>query len=66
MNIELKPCPFCGGQAVLRVEEDDGAFVQCRKCYNKTLSRADRWEESSAVKLVVEAWNRRITDGDGQ
>lgn len=37
---ELKPCPFCGGDAQLRVQEVDyglcGAWVQCTNCNART------------------------------
>lgn len=62
MNIELKPCPFCGGQAKLRVKINDGVTVQCSKCHVQTRSRADLEHGTNAVKTVVEDWNRRVTD----
>lgn len=37
---ELKPCPFCGGEALLRVQEVNygicGAWVQCTNCEAQT------------------------------
>ena len=38
--VELKPCPFCGGEAQLRTQEVDyglcGAWVYCTVCNAKT------------------------------
>ena len=64
MNIELKPCPFCGGQAELRVKMNEGVTVQCSKCDVQTRSWVDFGHGTNAVRTVVEAWNRRITDGE--
>ena len=59
---ELKPCPFCGGKARLFV--NGGVRVICSKCYASTRIMSDEIEyDSSAVETVVEAWNRRATNG---
>lgn len=58
MTIELKPCPFCGSQANLRVTTS-GVHVRCRKCSIGTLFRVDRDGEPDALRKVVEDWNRR-------
>lgn len=62
MNIELKPCPFCGSQAKLFITTN-GVAVQCRKCSNGTLFRVDRDGGPDALRKVVEDWNRRDEDG---
>ena len=55
---ELKPCPFCGGNARLLV--NGGVRVICTRCYVSTRVLKDELESaSSAVELSVEAWNRR-------
>lgn len=47
---ELKPCPFCGGEA--RTEEDGGQFrVECREC------GCDQYGEFEPDAIA--AWNRR-------
>lgn len=58
---ELKPCPFCGGNARLLV--NDGVRVICCKCYIGTMIMKDvMWQESNAVETVIDAWNRRYNN----
>ena len=36
---ELKPCPFCGGEAEVRegfVYADNAVLIRCQKCFVKT------------------------------
>lgn len=63
MNRELKPCPFCGGEAVINVIEPHehvvvnlppypgGAFIECTGC---TCAMSGQSEEE-----VIKAWNTR-------
>lgn len=51
---ELKPCPFCGGEAEIR---GDGYFwIQCKYCWAETTGSEDMAE-------AIEAWNRRADYG---
>lgn len=61
---ELKPCPFCGGEANIayearrRYDKDkwvDGVRVYCGTCEAQMFYTSE--------KLAVEAWNRRKDDG---
>lgn len=60
-NTELKPCPFCGGEAeVLHYETFTINFssvykyyVSCKKCNANTDLKA-------SIEDVIKAWNRRI------
>ena len=52
--MELKPCPFCGGEAKIYRSKYD-AFVGCDKCHIST------WSGDSEQELV-DAWNRRASD----
>lgn len=65
MSEELKPCPFCGGKAVVHV--NDGVRVMCTECGAKTKGLVDGYSQGrpmgSAINSVVKAWNRRANDG---
>ena len=54
MSVELKPCPFCGGEAEFETYGDTACAVTCRKCRcgTPTVSLNDG-------ERAVEAWNRR-------
>ena len=62
-NRELKPCPFCDGEAeIFAYDAYDGYqgnntvyLVRCTKC----------WVELTRGKkdTAIEAWNRRANDG---
>lgn len=57
---ELKPCPFCGGEAHL-IEYSVIGFpveygVKCEKCSAMTYPK---W---ITAMQAVEAWNRRVND----
>lgn len=57
MIVELKPCPFCGGEAKLarydNVGDMDSWFVFCPKCLVETVPRYGFKGE------VIRIWNRR-------
>ena len=53
MSDKLKPCPFCGGKAIVSGCDDTLWSVICKKCaasidYNETKQEA------------IEEWNRRV------
>lgn len=54
--VELKPCPFCGGPAVIN---ENGFcvphtyFVNCLWCGAQT-------DCDDSKKVATEAWNRRV------
>ena len=60
---ELKPCPFCGGEAVLVEKTSYGGNifvrVECKLCGamagNESISLYH-----SAAERAIERWNRRI------
>ena len=63
MDVELKPCPFCGGEAILREESDynlvgdnSDFHVECTYCQVSTVRFGN-------VNVAIEYWNRRVEDG---
>ena len=54
MANELKPCPFCGGDAV--IEGDTYQWIVCNNCGAETMGNED-------IEVVIERWNRRAEDG---
>lgn len=73
MSKELKPCPFCGGEAVVKaVNKNYGFTIWCKcKCGAKTVGYCPNTDnEDSTLESIescknraVEAWNRRVSDG---
>ena len=56
---ELKPCPFCGGEAIRLIDFDDEyervylESIHCRSCHARVA-----WQETA--EEAAEAWNRRV------
>ena len=58
---ELKPCPFCGGEATLVAYGVNREYevVQCLECGARTrLFNPEIFRGGNAI----EAWNRRVND----
>jgi Lar family restriction alleviation protein len=62
---ELKPCPFCGGEASISTNMDEDLWshrtvkyvrVGCTECEIETHA----WPESVAEEYVYDVWNRRV------
>ena len=55
---ELKPCPFCGGEAVIRGNR--GKVYNCAIHKRGCVIKQKNWLQSSLpIKKQIEAWNRR-------
>ena len=75
MPNELKPCPFCGGEAKMkhgfpnrqnkRIRQ---SLVQCKVCGCRTVTYEQlayqAWSEVD--RIASEAWNRRVDDASIQ
>lgn len=69
MPTELKPCPFCGGHAILCKEHETHelgyeiktAFVKCDCCGANTGAYYTNgvYDTTTTVQDVINAWNRR-------
>ncbi len=51
MTNELKPCPFCGGEAMKRVRSPTTCYIECAMCECGTKYEADH--------DAARTWNRR-------
>lgn len=66
MTDELKPCPFCGGDARAFYCEESGTFdVQCQKC-GAIPFIGSRTSEMKSLDAVIVAWNTRAAVTDEQ
>ena len=60
-DLDLKPCPFCGGEAILTKHHNrftDWWIVSCPICH---ISQTGSDYEFSFE--AIEAWNRRADNG---
>ena len=65
METELKPCPFCGGKALLEefsVRKGFEACIVCSDCL-VTMSTITYDTQEEAIEAAIEDWNRRAEDG---
>ena len=53
---ELKPCPFCGGEASVGVGDFGGMVCYCKKCFSQG-------KECEPEAEAIKAWNRRVDNG---
>lgn len=70
---ELKPCPFCGGTAEIRMssemvrfnESDNFYFVKCTACRMRgsRYGCLDGYSKRERIEKAITAWNRRANDG---
>ena len=70
---KLKPCPFCGGEAVIMERYRKGTtnrkmyWVECKACWAAQYHGNDGGYRTKAK--ATEAWNRRMErseDGKGE
>lgn len=68
--IKLKPCPFCGGKAVVVSGTSDKVFsratfyIHCVECNVSTETFVDGDRNLEALLAAIAVWNRRMEDGD--
>ena len=70
-EVELKPCPFCGGKAVIKAKTKEYGFtiwVECEKCNARIDGFCPSIEnENKSIENIencknkaIELWNRRV------
>lgn len=67
MDVKLKPCPFCGGEARVRsfyYELEYGAQAYCRNCDACGHQVQESMPLEEVKVLAVEAWNTRAVRPD--
>lgn len=63
MPNDLKPCPFCGGEAVIRFQFDKQYISPLHKkgCFIEP----NTWLQSnSPIEKQIKAWNRRVENAE--
>ena len=55
---ELKPCPFCGGEAAIQEYDDDSGGVYCVVCRFQPLVHAS-YNRSEDKQKAIDWWNLR-------
>ncbi len=59
MSVEIKPCPFCGGQPDGANYVVEGA-VWCKKCRCTFIKKhTNKSDKGNGMKLAIKSWNTR-------
>ena len=63
--MELKPCPFCGGNAMLDHDfmEPGMSYIRCEKCGIESVHFIKSFEVASDDQ-AIKYWNRRADNGE--
>lgn len=70
---ELKPCPFCGGKAEIKLSSSAIAYmgsvyschIGCKECgLGLSENFVDMGLAGEIEEVLVEAWNRRVNDDE--
>lgn len=57
--MDLKPCPFCGGDAGFDHDDNGWVWIDCSSCGASTNARVSAMDDCKP--LLAEQWNRRAT-----
>ena len=63
--MELKPCPFCGGKAILAhdLAGPGASYIRCEKCGLESVRFIKSFEVASDDE-AIKYWNRRADNGE--
>lgn len=61
--IELKPCPFCGGEVRLTYNSMDKAFNIWHRFNKCAMAEPMRLDDAESLADAAEKWNRRMENG---
>ena len=70
MNKELKPCPFCGGEAKIynfidtRYGNSIKCYVECTNCKGSTRTFEDEKNNFDYMHHAIEMWSARTVTPD--
>lgn len=68
MSDELKPCPFCEGEAQIKlsVQMHMNLKVGCFSCeiFFEHWGHASYWDKDTALKCLTDKWNTRQKEED--
>ena len=56
INSELKPCPFCGGEAEIDNDANGYEWVTCGECNASTASK----RMNAGTQDHIKSWNKRV------
>lgn len=60
-DVKLKPCPFCGGEAIHRYGSNIAKYYVC--CENPKCRVQPITDAHQSKAVVTREWNRRAEDG---
>lgn len=62
--MELKPCPFCGGKAILAHDLAGlgASYIRCEKCGLESVRFIKSFEVASDYE-AIKYWSRRADNG---
>ena len=59
----LKPCPFCGGTAKMKVVEGSVINVYKVYCDNISCQTLTQTKYQPTEEMAAKVWNERVNDG---
>ena len=60
MSEELKPCPFCGGEAIMKEIDAPWIYIACHNCMKQISFMVQAQDDKETEKLAIKAWNTRV------